>query len=340
MMPLPPFELHRPESLEEALGLMDSGRGAYKIIAGGTDLLPSMKQGLFTPEALVSLQHISSLREVREGPWLLRLGAMLRLSEIAADPIINQHLPALAFAASQVGTPLIQSMGTLGGNLLLDTRCIFYNQSAHWRQSLGHCLKKDGDICHVAKSSKTCLAAFSSDLTAPLMLMDADVSLQAFMGGRVCALGGLYRKGDGAKWLGIRPGEILSVIRIPKTSFGAEIVYKKLRLRRAIDYALGGIGIRVNRGKNGVVLGARAVLTSLGTHPIEVQDFAAPLLGKPLAEGDLKAAGELAAQASQPLGTHMVEAGYRRRLVRVHVGRMLEAIGGEPVPNMAGGRSL
>src|SRR5215831_19508668 len=178
MLPLPIFDYHRPRTLDEALGLLASLGPKARIIAGGTDVLPNMKQGLFEPEHVVSIARLEELRGISlEGGQTLLVGAGMRLAEIAESLLVQRLAPALAQATGAVGGPHHRAMGTLGGNICLDTRCRYYNQTYFWRKSLGYCLKKDGTVCHVVKGGAKCVAAASNDTAPALIALDAEIRI-------------------------------------------------------------------------------------------------------------------------------------------------------------------
>ena len=173
MLMLPPYRYHRPASIDEAVALLAEHAGDVMPVAGGTDLIPNMKHRLFEPGHLVALKGIEELKGIREEDGWVRIGATETLSNVAADPTLRRRYPALAEAAGNVAGPQLRNMGTLGGNLCLDTRCTYYNQTAFWRDALGYCLKKDGTVCHVTRTGKKCVAAHSADTPPVLMVLDA-----------------------------------------------------------------------------------------------------------------------------------------------------------------------
>src|SRR5437899_8604567 len=208
MMRLPLFEFRAPKTVEEAARILD-GEGAKAMpLAGGTDLLPNMKRRQQVPKTLMSLHHIRELRQMELGDSGSRLGACLTLSEIAADPRLRNGLTALAQAASFVATPQIRNMATLGGNLCLDTRCNYYDQTYEWRKSIAFCLKKDGTTCWVAPGSPKCVAISSTDTAPALMALGARVRLVSRSGEREVLLSDLYNN-DGIDSIKRRTDEIL-----------------------------------------------------------------------------------------------------------------------------------
>ncbi len=176
-MSLPSFQLLRPKTLSDAVGMMSIYGDQVKVVAGGTDLLPSVKQKLFTPPYVLDLRGVGELRGIHETADGVSIGALTTLAAIEHSPIIRRDYSVLYHAVKTVASPVLRNMGTLGGNICLDTRCLWYNQSLLWRKSCGFCLKKDGDLCHVAPSSKTCWAAFSGDAPPALLCLGAEIEI-------------------------------------------------------------------------------------------------------------------------------------------------------------------
>lgn len=305
MLPLPRFQLSQPTTLADALAALADGA---VVIAGGTDLLPSMKHRLFEPARVVSLAGIASLRSVAEGDGGLVIGAGATLREVARHPVVQVRFPALAAACRTVATPTIQAMATLGGQVALDTRCVFYNQPAGWRASVGGCLKKDGAVCHVAPKGAGCYAAHSADTVPALWLYGAVIGLRSASGARAVPLRGLYGE-DGRTWLGVRPGEVITSITLPEPT--SSVVHRKVRTRAAIDY--GALLVAVGRSEQGL----RAVVSAVGPRPIEV------------AAATPEALAEAAHAAVHPLATHLHPVPWRRALVRIEVLRAANALVGD-----------
>src|SRR5512142_710992 len=177
-MSLPDFKLLRPRTLDEAVALLSKHPGDVQIIAGGTDIIPSMKQRLFTPAFAMDIRGIDELHGVRTLPGRgLEIGALTTLSAIEDSEFIRRNYPVLREAAETVASPVIRNMATIGGNVCLDTRCLWYNQSLQWRRSCGFCIKKDGDLCHVAPGGQKCWAAFSADTPPALLCLEAELEI-------------------------------------------------------------------------------------------------------------------------------------------------------------------
>ena len=304
MLPFPTFSYEAPERLEDALAV--AAAPGSRIVAGGTDLLPSMKHRLFTPATLLSLRRVSALKGISQTEdGGLSIGAMATLRQVRRSPLVTAAYPALAEACRTIGTSTIQAMGTLGGNVMLDTRCLFYNQPAGWRESIGGCLKAQGRICHVAPKGKGCYAAHSADTIPALWLYGASVEFASSRGTRTVSIADLYDE-DGRTWVKAQADEILTRILLPASD--APVVHRKVRVRAAIDYGL--LLVAVQRTGSG----ARAVLSALGPQPIIVQaDNAADL-------------PEVAYKAARPLHTHAIASVWRKQMVRVEVKRALETL--------------
>ncbi len=326
MLRLPAFEFRPVRSVEDAAALLSEYGSDALPVAGGTDLYANMKLGLFTPRVVVGLRSITELRRMHFDPAHgLRLGALCSLDSIARDPAVLLHYPALATAAAMVGTPEIRSMGTIGGNLCLETRCTYYNQSADWRKALGYCLKRDGDLCRVALHSPTCKAINASD-TAPVMqAYDARISLVGPHGARVVAARDFFSN-DGAHATVRQSDEILAEIALPPPPRGARSSYRKLRLRNAFDFPLLGVAVAVATNEAGACTQARVLLGAVGSAPIEVEGAGALLLGSHFAAATLADAAEEVFRAGKPLENANASLLYRKRMLRVLAQRALEDV--------------
>jgi 4-hydroxybenzoyl-CoA reductase subunit beta len=323
---LPGFQLLRPRSLVEALAFMAQSPGDIKIVAGGTDLLPSMKQKLFTPPYLMDLWRAAELRGIHPQPdGSVEIGAMTPLAVLELSQLIRRDFPVLYEAVRTVASPLIRNMGTLGGNICLDTRCLWYNQSLQWRKSCGFCLKKDGDLCHVAPGGKFCWAAFSGDTPPALLCLDAQVEIAAPGGTRRVPLREFYVN-DGIVRLQLASEEILTRVILPASSSGWRGSYQKLRVRGSIDYPLAGVAaaLRLNP-RSGRIEDARVAITAVNPAPHLIKDADAHLIGTIAGEQLAEKVGELAARTAKPLTTSALTPEYRREMVRVFAKRAVMA---------------
>ena len=327
-MSLPTFQLLRPRSLDEAVALMAKHAGEVKVVAGGTDLLPSMKQKLFTPPYILDLRGVAELRGIRVSPdGCVEIGALTALSAIEHSPLIRHDFPVLHKAAKTVASPVLRNMGTVGGNICLDTRCLWYNQSLLWRKSCGFCLKKDGDLCHVAPGGNFCWAAFSADTPPALMCLGAEIEIVGPGGTRRVQLAQFYVN-DGIVRLHLDPDEIVARVHLPRSSAGWRGSYQKLRVRGSIDYPLAGVAVAIKvEPQSGRVEDARVAITAVNPAPQLVKDADSLLVATPLGEDLAERVGELAARTAKPLTTSALTPEYRREMVRVFARRaVLSAI--------------
>jgi 4-hydroxybenzoyl-CoA reductase subunit beta len=324
-MSLPEFEVIRPKTLDAALEALDHYGPDAQMVAGGTDLIPSMKQRLFSPRMLVDLKPIRDLNFIRFDPEAgLEIGALTRITTIAESPVIARHFPVLHQAAKTIASPLLRNMGTLGGNLCLDTRCLYYNHSSFWRESLGYCLKKDGSVCHVAPGGKFCWAVFSGDSAPALVALGATVRLAGPRGSRETRLEDFYRN-DGMARMNKAADEIVIGVRVPASSAGWQGTYKKLRIRQSIDYPLAGVAAVMRKDAEGVCLEARVALTGVNPAP-RVVKAAENLAGKIYSEDLVEQVALEAIRTGKPLRTSASTPEYRRQMVRVFVRRALREL--------------
>jgi 4-hydroxybenzoyl-CoA reductase subunit beta len=318
---LPSFQLLRPKSLADAVGMMSTYGDQVKVLAGGTDLLPSMKQKLFTPPYVLDLRGIGELRGIHETADGVSIGALTTLAAIEHSLIIRCDYSVLYHAVKTVASPVLRNMGTLGGNICLDTRCVWYNQSLLWRESCGFCLKKDGDLCHVAPSSKTCWAAFSGDTPPALLCLGAEIEIAGPVGVRRVPLAEFYVN-DGVVRLHLAPNEVVTRVFLPSSARGWRGSYQKLRVRGSIDYPLAGVAVAMKM-RNGRVEDARMAITAVNPAPHLVKDIDARLVGMEVGKELAEAVGELAARTAKPLTTSALTPEYRREMVKVFAKRAL-----------------
>ena len=326
MLRLPPFEYHRPRTVEEALDLLDRYGESAMLVAGGTDLIPNMKHRLHEPGHLVSLRGVGSLRGTAlEGDELV-IGAGESLADVAGHPTIRARLPALAAAAGQVAGPQLRSMGTLGGNLCLDTRCTYYNQTYFWRRALGFCLKKDGDTCHVTGVGRKCVAAHSADTPPVLWALGASVELVSAAGTRTVAVEDFF-VADGIANTVRRPDEVLTRVRVPVPAPGTRMAFRKVRQRASIDFPVLNLAAVLVAEPGGAVESLRLVVSGLGSRPREVTGIE-DVVGRPLDPPAVAAVAERAHQQCRPLTNNIVDPEWRRAMVPVYVRRVLEEVTG------------
>lgn len=327
-MSLPALEVIRPESLDVALEAISRFGSGIQIVAGGTDLIPNLKQGLASPRALLDLKPIRTLDFIHPEAGSLSIGALARVSAIAESQLIAAQYPVLHQAAKNVASPLLRNMGTLGGNLCLDTRCLYYNQSGFWRDSLGYCLKKDGSVCHVAPGGHFCWAVFSGDLAPALLTLDARIRLASPTGERTVPISEFYLN-DGITRAVRRPDEILTAVHIPASSAGLRGVYKKLRIRQSIDYPLAGVAAVMKQDAWGTCVRARIALTAVNPSPQMVR-AAERLEGKRFDAALIEEVAYEAVRTAKPLRTSASTMQYRRHMVQVFVRRALRELWASP----------
>ena len=328
MLRLPPFRYHRPETARDAVALLaELGRDALPV-SGGTDLVPNMKHRLFTPAHLVALKGIAELKGIRVEGGELLIGAGETLTAVSTHLSVRLHVTALAEAAGQVAGPQIRNSGTIGGNVCLDTRCTYYNQSLFWRQALGFCLKKDGDVCHVTGVGTKCVAAHSADTPAVLMTLGAYVDLAGTGGHRSVALSDFF-VADGIWNTRREPGEIVTRIRVPvpeTTDYELRTAYEKLRQRRSIDFPLLTVAVAAEVDPDNRLRSLRGVVTALGARPKELTGWDELGDGEVLADELIEALARRAFEQCHPLENMIVDTEWRRAMVPVHVTRALRRL--------------
>ena len=323
-MSLSPFKLLRPRTLEEAIGNLAKHASNIRVLAGGTDLIPSMRQKLFDPEYVLDLRGIGQMRGISPQPdGGVEIGALTTLRNIERSEFLRLHFPVLTEAVATVASPVLRNMGTIGGNICLDTRCLWYNQSLTWRKGCGFCIKKDGDLCHVAPGGTKCWAAFSGDTPPALLCLNAEIEIAGL--GRVrriplqdfyTGLGDTYRK--------LQPNELVTRVVIPASSAGYAGVYRKLRIRGSIDYPLAGVAVVMKRS-NGHVDDARIGITAVNPAPLLIKGATELMRGQVLNEALAETAGDLAAKTAKPLTTSVLTPEYRREMIRVFTKRAVLA---------------
>ena len=322
MMRLPDFRFVAPRSVEEAVDLLASHEpGSAMVVAGGTDLLPNMKRRQQTPRTLIGLRRIASLKAIANGSGLT-LGAGLTLSDLVRDARVAERYAALHEAAAVVATPHLRNMGTLGGNICLDTRCNYYDQNYEWRKAIDFCMKKDGATCWVAPSSPRCLAVSSTDTAPALIALDAEVTLASAAGLRRIALADLYRN-DGIHYLTRRPDELVTAVHLPAPD-GWRSTYRKLRRRGAFDFPVLSVAAAVKLAADGAVQEARLVLGAVSSRPIVADKAAASLVGQPLTADAIARAAGLAAEPARPMDNTDFTLLWRKRVTREYVTRALQ----------------
>jgi len=317
---LPWFDYRAPRSVAEAAQILAGEGPAAMLVAGGTDLLPNMKRRHQTPKVLVSLRGISSLKAIANGNGLT-LGAGLTLSETLK---IEKLPAALRQAAGQIATPHLRNMGTLGGNLCLDTRCTYYNQNYEWREAIGFCLKKDGQTCWVATASKRCVAVSSTDTAPALIALNASVVLEGPDGAREIPIESLY-KNDGIDYISRRPDEVLTAIKVPGLW---KSTYWKLRRRGSFDFPILGVAAAL-RMRDDVVEEARVALGGVASRPFLVEKAGEYLKGKKLTDEVIAEASDVVASRAKPMDNTDMDLYWRKEVADDFAGYALRELRGD-----------
>jgi 4-hydroxybenzoyl-CoA reductase subunit beta len=323
-MSLPVFKLLRPRDMREAVGYLARHGGEMRVLAGGTDLLPSMKQKLFTPAYVMDIRVIEEMQGIRVVPGSgVEIGALTTLSAIEDSELVRREYRVLHEAVSTVASPILRNMGTIGGNICLDTRCVWYNQSLQWRRSCGFCIKKDGNLCHVAPGGSRCWAAFSGDTPPALLCLNAEIEIAGPKGFRRLPLRDFYTN-IGDAHLKLDTNEMLTRVFLPEASSGWHGSYLKLRIRGSIDYPLAGVAVAFKKN-GGPIEAARVAITAVNPAPLLVAAAEHALIGKQADEHTAAVVGELAAKTAKPLTTSALTPEYRREMVRVFAKRAVLA---------------
>ena len=315
--------------MEEAARILHGEGPDAMPLAGGTDLLPNMKRRQQVPRTLLSLRNIDSLRAIHFDNSGARLGACLTLSDIASDPRFRNGVTALVQAASQVATPHIRNMATLGGNLCLDTRCNYYDQSYEWRKSINFCMKKDGVTCWVAPSSPKCMAVSSTDTAPALMALGARVRLVSSSGEREIPLSDLYNN-DGMLYIHRKADEILTDVLLDSLHDWRS-TYWKLRRRGSFDFPVLSVAAAARFGGSGVVEDARIVIGSAASRPLLAEEAGRFLVGRALSSETITEAAALAARIAKPLDNTDFDMSWRKKVTAEFVTYALRELRGDDV---------
>jgi len=325
MIRLPVFEFYAPSTIDEAVALKVEHGVDAMFLAGGTDLLPNMKRRQFEPKVIIGLRNLHELQGISNGVGMT-IGAGVTLSQLENHPAIRKNYSALAHAAGLVSTPQLRNSGTIGGNLCLDTRCTYYNQSHSWRKALGFCMKKDGDTCWVALGSQKCLAVSSSDCAPVAVALGAEVRLVGPEGERTIPAKELYRN-DGMEYLEKGRDELLVSIQLPDLT-GWQTSYWKLRRRGSIDFPILGVAVALRLNEDGTCEEARLVLGAVSSKPLLISEASEMLIGQRINQLLIKQVAEVAAKFAKPLDNTDMALSYRKKITRVYVQRALaEAVG-------------
>jgi 4-hydroxybenzoyl-CoA reductase subunit beta len=335
---LPEFELLSPSTLDEMLAARRAHPGA-KLLGGGTDLIVNIRRGIVAPPVLIEVSRVAELRTITATVERLEIGAAVTLAEVAEHPGIAAHYPVVAQAAASIAGPTHRNMGTVGGNLCLDTRCIFYNQSQWWRSANNHCLKTTGEMCYVApKSRGVCFATFSGDLAPALMVLDAQVDLAGPDGRRTLPLRDLYTgdarhdgsgRGDGKRYLALAPGELVVGVRATGKAGatpGLRSAYDKVRIRRSIEYPVAGVAVALRRDGDSLA-DLRVAITGTNPRPV-LLDGTRELCGGPLDARVFQGLDAVVRDQIMSMKTTFTPGHYRRRVAGVLARRLVQRLWG------------
>lgn len=337
MLRLPKFGVFAPGTVDEAVAALQ--QPGARIIAGGTDILPNLKHRLDAPAVLVSLNRVESLRhisempgevpgEVPDDPGYLSIGAGVTLTDVSEHPRVGALFPSLAKAAGLVASPSIRNMGTIGGNIHLDTRCRYVNQTDFWRSAIGGCLKSEGDVCHVVKGGKNCVAAMSSDCVPVLASLDAEVVLHGPGGARQVAIDKYYNN-DGVRHINIEPGELMTEVRVPRPAGARRSAYAKWTVRKSIDFPLISVALRFDLDEDRAdarITFAKVCVGVLNAKP-RVLRRTDKLVGKALGDpATIEAVCKLVYSQCRPLANVPYEAPYRRKMLPVYTRRVMREL--------------
>jgi 4-hydroxybenzoyl-CoA reductase subunit beta len=329
---LPQFALLRPRRLDDVIKARAEHPDS-RLLGGGTDLVVNIRRGIVAPEVLIDVNQVAQLRAIKADADAIEVGAAVTLAELAAHPQVMRHYPVLAQAAGCIAGPTHRNMGTVGGNLCLDTRCLFYNQSEWWRAANNHCLKTTGEICHVApKSRGVCFATYSGDLAPALLTLGAEVDLVGPAGRRTLPLARLYigyarqdqpiteTLGDGKYYLALRPGEFVAAVRARNTP-GLRSAYDKIRIRRSIEYPVTGVAVALRR-EGDALADLRVAFTGTNPRPVLLEGTTA-LTGGALDARVFKGLDDLVRDQIMSMKTTFTPGHYRRRVAGVLARRLL-----------------
>ena len=318
------FELKRVTTVAEALAWLATPTA--RIVAGGTDLVPNLRRGIEAPAMLVDVTGIAALDALALDATPRTIGAAVTLARLASHPGVVTDYPALAEAAAEVAAPAHRNAGTVGGNLCLDTRCVFYNQSEWWRASNGYCLKRGGDRCHVAPQGARCHAAFCGDLAPALIVLGGEVEIASAAGTRRVPLAALYRD-DGAAHLALAQGEFVVAVQLPPPA-GMRSGYRKARVRGSVDFPLAGVAIAATF-EGARIARIEVALTGTNSHPLALRGTEA-LVGREVDDATLAALGKLVAKQVSPMRTTVTASNYRRQVASVLAQRLLRDLAPSP----------
>lgn len=316
------LRLQQPATIAEAVAAF-AAHGDARYLAGGTDLLVNMRRGIAQPPHLIDLSRVAALKGARDDGEEFVIGAGVTVAEIAADATVAARYPALAQAAAAIAAPSHRAVATLGGNLCLDTRCVYYNQSEWWRRSNGYCLKHRGETCHVAPTGDRCHAAYQGDLAPALIACGASVEVAGARGARTIPLEDLYRD-DGRAHLALEPGELVVAAVVPAQPHRARSAYRKARVRGAIDFPLAGVAVRLAM-RDGRIAAIDVALTGTNSRPFRLAGSEA-WIGRAVDDALAAELGKAVQKQVSPMRTTVTQSNWRRQVAAVEAQRLVREL--------------
>jgi len=313
--------LLKPSSLGQAIA-MHGAESEPRYLAGGTDLVPNLRRNIQKAQTLIDLSHLSELRDIRVDGQRLRIGSGVALEALCEAEAVRNLAPLLVQAASLVASATHRAAATVGGNLLQDTRCYFYNQSDWWRSANEYCMKCEGDICRVAPKSDRCYACYSGDLAPALLVLEAQADILGPAGARRAPLADLFAD-DGMRHLRLAPGELLVSVDVPSQA-GWAAGYEKMRIRSAIDFPLVGIAVALQRAGD-CITALRVACTGVNSYPGLVPGLEA-LAGQVPGDAFYATLDKVVRKEIQPMASTLVAAGYRRRVFSALAKRLVKRL--------------
>lgn len=319
-MRLSKFDHLEPRSIDEACSMLAAHKDKARLLSGGTDLLVMMKQRVVTPPYLINLKSIAGLSYIEyDANSGLRIGSLTTLSAVVRSPVVKEKFPILAEAAGRVASPLIRNCATLGGNIGLDSKCWYYNQSAHWRKTFEPCLKRGGNVCHVVKGGTRCFSVYCADTVPALMVLDAEIDLVSGRGKRTLMLEDFYT-GNGEKVNVLEADEVISEVRVPNPPARTGTAFIKLATRGSIDYGLVDVAVALTRESgNGQCKDAKVCVAAVGPGPVCAKKASDALKGQKLGEGALTNAADAAVKEARHISSIWTSVAYRRKMIKVLV---------------------
>jgi len=322
-MRLPPFKVLEPGTKKSALLTLDKHNKNLKIVAGGTEVVVMMKLGLSAPLYLMSLKKIKVLRGIRKTKNEVIIKSSTSINEILQSPLINKNFKSITQAAKLLAAPPIQNRATIGGNILQDTRCLYYNQSEFFRSGLKPCFKVGGDICHAVKGGKRCFSVYQGDMVPSLISFGSKIKLEKKDSSRTVLLSDLFT-GKGENPFSIQPNELLTEIVIPLHNCNYGSSYEKLRIRKGLEYPLVSAAVFLSENTDGNLDNVRIVIGAAASGPKIIENASIYLKRKNSSDEDVDEIANISDNLSEMVNNLSVSAAYRRKMVQVVTKRSLQ----------------